>query len=126
MQEPASASASASAPVSEPEPARWLGKQTACDICRTPFTEIPYFVDAALSRQRILRVLNTLNKNYFKISPFCEQLYKGLTAAIVPGRLVSWAILCPTCFSLLTPGKLGVGRGQAYDATTKVKLTALP
>lgn len=119
---------SAPAPAPAPEPTRWLGKQTACDICRTPFTEIPYFVDAALSQQRILRVLNTLNRNYFKLSltPFCEQLYKGLAAAIVPGRLVSWAILCPTCFSLLTPGKLGVGRGQAYDATTKVKLTTLP
>ena len=27
---------------------KWLGNQTACDLCKTPFTNMPWFADAKL------------------------------------------------------------------------------
>ena len=31
-----------------PQPKRWLGKQTHCDLCNSPLTTHPHFYDARL------------------------------------------------------------------------------
>jgi hypothetical protein len=55
---------------------------------------------------------------------FCKiELTSWTVAAFVDGKTVMgpWALMCPECFEKYGVG-LGLGRGQKYDAQTKVKI----
>ena len=48
----------------------------------------------------------------------CDICHRTLMRTFVDGKTTMgpWAIMCPTCRLACGPGRLGVGRGQKYEA----------